>query len=81
MTCPQCESSKQRPHSGAYSFKCVACCCRLVLSAHPDRRQASAMLAAIDRFPGNPGRAKVLECVAREMEKRRSVGQKSGTAN
>lgn len=48
MTCQQCESSKQRQHSGAYSFKCVECCARLVLSAHPDKRQASAMLAAID---------------------------------
>lgn len=77
MTCQQCESSRQRPHSGAYSFKCVACCCRLVLSAYPSKPHAAAMLAAIERFPGNPGRAKVLECVAQELTKRRSAGPKS----
>lgn len=76
MTCKQCESSKQRQHSGAYSFKCVECCARLVLSAHPDKRQASAMLAAIDRFQGNPGRAAVLESVRQALTKRPSVTPK-----
>ena len=77
MKCQACESSKQRPHSGAYSFKCVACCARLVLSTNPNKLQAATMLAAIDRFPGNPGRDAVLECVRQELTKRRSAGKKS----
>ena len=80
MTCPQCESSKQRPSSGAYSFRCVQCCARLVLSTHPNKRHAATMLAAIDRFPGNPGRDAVLECVRQELTKRHSAGKKSGMA-
>lgn len=79
MTCEQCELSKQRPLSGVYSLKCVECCARLVLTAHPDKRQAQAMLAAIERFRGNPGRAKVLECVRQELEKRRSAKPKLAT--
>ena len=84
MTCKQCESSKQRPHSGAYSFKCVACCCRLVLSARPDKRLAASMLAAIERFPGNPGRERILVSVAQALTKPHSAptsaGSQSGSA-
>ena len=79
MICAPCELSKQRPHSGAYSFKCVDCCCRLVLSAHPLKHLAAGHLAAIERFPGNPGRERILECVAQVLKKRRSAGQKSAT--
>lgn len=82
--CPQCESSKQLPHSGAYSFKCVECCSRLVLSARPDKRQAAAMLAAIERFPGNPGRERILESVRQALMKHpsasTSAGSQSGSA-
>jgi len=78
MTCQQCESSKQRPHSGAYSFKCVECCCRLVLSARPDKRLAASMLAAIDRFPDNPGRERILECVRQTLTKPPSVNPNAG---
>lgn len=82
--CPQCESSRQRPNSGAYSFKCVECCCRLVLSARPDKRQAAAMLAAIERFPGNPGRERILESVRQALTKHpsasTSAGSQSGSA-
>lgn len=78
-TCQACESSKQRPTSGAYRFQCLECCTRLVLSAYPNKAQASAMLAAIERFPLSPGREQVLESVRQCLEKRRSVGQKSTT--
>ena len=81
MTCKPCLHAQQRPHSGLYSLACVECCCRLVLSTHPSKPHAAAMLAAIERFPGNPGRAKVLECVAQELTKRRSAGPKSSMAN
>jgi len=84
MTCQQCESSKQRPHSGAYSFKCVECCSRLVLSARPDKRLAASMLAAIERFPDNPGRERILECVRQTLTKPlsapTSAGSQSGSA-
>lgn len=51
-------------------MQCLECCTRLVLSSHPLKHQASALLAAIERFPGNPGREQVLECVARALGKR-----------
>ncbi|MFY9184403.1 MAG: hypothetical protein WBJ45_08120 [Limnohabitans sp.] len=79
MTCQACESSKQRLTSGAYRFQCLECCTRLVLSAYPNKAQASAMLAAIERFPLSPGREQVLESVRQCLEKRRSAGQKSTT--
>ena len=84
MTCKQCESSKQRPHSGAYSFKCVECCSRLVLSTRPDKRLAASMLAAIERFPDNPGRERILESVRQTLTKppsaQTSAGSQSGSA-
>lgn len=78
-SCQACESFKQLPNSGAYRFQCLECCTRLVLSAYPSKAQASAMLAAIDRFPLSPGREQVLESVRQCLEKRRSVGPKSTT--
>ena len=78
MTCQQCESSKQRPHSGAYSFKCVECCCRLVLSTRPDKRLAASILAAIERFPENPGRDRILESVRQILTKPPSAIQSAG---
>jgi hypothetical protein len=51
-------------------MQCLECCTRLVLSAYPDKRQAGAMLAAIERFQGSPGRAQVLESVAQSLGKR-----------
>lgn len=67
--CPACESSRTRPHSGAYRMQCLACCTRLVLSAHPDKRQASAMLAAIARFKDAPGRDAILASVRQALTK------------
>ena len=71
--------TKERPHCGAYSLKCVECCSRLVLSAYPSKAQAAAMLAAIDHFRGNPGRAAVLESVRLELMKRPSHTMRSDT--
>lgn len=68
--CPACELFRNRPHSGVYRFQCLECCTRLVMTAHPDKRQASALLAAIERFPLSPGRAQVLACVAQALGKR-----------
>ena len=79
MTCSACDLSQERPHCGAYRFQCLECCTRLVLSAYPSKPHAAAMLAAIERFPGNPGRERVLESVARGLGKSRSVTPKSST--
>jgi hypothetical protein len=79
VTCPACESSKQRPHTGVYHFQCLECCARLVASTYPSKRHAAAMLAAIERFPQSPGRAEVLACVDQLLTKRRSVPPKCTT--
>lgn len=71
MTCPACDLSNKRPMSGVYQLTCLACCTRLVLSAHPSRNQAASMLAAIARQPGAPRREDVVQSVARALEKRR----------
>lgn len=44
-------------------MQCLECCARLVLSTHPSKPHAEAMLAAIARFRDAPGRAAILECV------------------
>lgn len=77
--CSACESSRKRPHSGAYRFQCLECCTRLVLSTHPNKQAAAGMLAAIARFPDAPGRDAILESVRLCLEKRHSDGQKSTT--
>lgn len=69
MTCQACKSSAERPNTGAYNFRCLECCTRLVLSAYPSKPHAAAMLAAIDRFKENPGREQVLACVRRALGK------------
>ena len=76
-TCPACEKASANPLSGMYHFKCLHCCARLVLSAHPDKRQASAMLGAILRFRESPSRADVLECVRQHLTKPPSALKKS----
>lgn len=64
MICAACESAKARLHvGGSYNFSCLQCCVRLVLSAHPDKHQASVMLAAIGRFNKSPERDVILEAV------------------
>lgn len=81
MTCPACAASKERPHCGAYRFQCLECCTRLVLSAYPSKPHAAAMLAAIERFPGNPGRARVLASVRLGLAKSGSVTPKLNTGS
>lgn len=68
--CPACQAAATRPLSGQYRMQCLACCTRLVLSAHPSKPQAAAMLAAIGRFPGAPGRAEILESVRQALTRR-----------
>jgi len=67
--CRQCTSHQTNPQSGAYSFACLACCTRLVLKTHPSKSHAAAMLAAIERFRGNPGRERVLDAVRLSLTK------------
>jgi hypothetical protein len=50
---------------------CLACCTRLVLSAHPDKRQEAVMLTLVERHHGKAGRATVSESVRQSLEKRR----------
>lgn len=69
--CPACAKAAANPLSGGYRMQCLACCTRLVLSAHPNKPQAAAMLAAIARFPDAPGREQILESVRLELTKRR----------
>lgn len=57
-------------------MQCLECCTRLVLSAHPSKPHAAAMLAAIARFRDAPGRDAILESVRLSLERRRCHGQK-----
>lgn len=76
--CPACAEAASRPVCGSYRMDCLECCARLVLSTHPDKNLAEAMLAAIARVTGSPSRADVLACVGRTLTKRRSAALKSG---
>jgi len=49
-------------------MSCLGCCVRLVLSAHPDRKLAQAMLASIAATDGAPARADVLAAVAERLK-------------
>lgn len=71
MTCDACEKAATNPHCGAYRMQCLECCTRLVLSTHPSKQLAAAMLAAIARFTDAPGRDAILESVRRALEGRR----------
>jgi hypothetical protein len=51
-TCNACQSSKERPNSGAYRFQCVECMARLIKSARPLRRLQEGHIAALERFHG-----------------------------
>lgn len=79
MTCQACEKAAASPHSGMYRFQCLECCTRLVLSTHPSKQHAAAMLAAIARFRESPGRDAILESVRLALAKRQSAGPKSTT--
>lgn len=60
MTCKCCERK-----GGVYDLACVDCCARVVMTTHPSKPRASAMLAAIIRQPKAPDRDKI---IARVME-------------
>lgn len=67
--CPSCTKAQANPHAGAYRMQCLACCTRLVMSAHPIKRQAAQLLHAATRHPQTPGRAAILASVARCLGK------------
>lgn len=47
--CTACQAAAADPLSGLYRMDCLACCVRLVLSAHPSRQRAAGMMALIER--------------------------------
>lgn len=73
--CQECQKRNGRP-GGTYRLQCLACCTDLVLSAYPLRHHAASMLAAIERQPGNPGRARVSESVRQSLAKSPSPGRR-----
>lgn len=77
--CPACAKAATNPHSGMYRMQCLGCCTRLVVSTHPSKPHAAAMLAAIARFRDSPGRDAILASVRQCLEKRQSAGLKSTT--
>jgi len=77
MTCEACTKAATNQHSGMYHMGCLECCARLVISTHPNKQHAGAMLEAIARFRDAPGRSAILECVRQQLEKRQSAGPKS----
>lgn len=56
------------PPAGRVQMQCLGCCVRLVLSAHPERKLAQAMLASIAAVDGAPTRAAVLAAVAGKLK-------------
>jgi hypothetical protein len=79
MTCTACKSHSTNKLSGAYHFGCLACCTRLVLSTRPNKAAAAGMLAAIARFPGNPGREQILASVGQTLTKHPSAPASAGS--
>jgi hypothetical protein len=59
--CYACAEAATRPICGSYSFSCVGCCARLVMSARPLRGCQEAALDAITRNTFAPTRAEILE--------------------
>lgn len=50
--CTSCSDQAVNPTSGAYNFRCPACCARLIKSARPVRRLQEGHIAAMQRFHG-----------------------------
>lgn len=46
-----------------YDLKCLDCCVRLVMSARPSKVHAAGLLACIERTPGTPSRAEIIEAL------------------
>lgn len=70
MTCPCCQKG-----GGTYSFNCLDCCARLVLTTHPDKALAMSMLAAIERYrqKWSDGRAPKREDILGRMRQMQSI--------
>ena len=73
--CKPCQESLKRPAptggqkpAGRVQMQCIGCCVRLVLSAHPERKLAQAMLASIAATDGAPTRVAVLAAVAERLK-------------
>lgn len=52
IQCTSCSDHAANPKSGAYNFRCPACCARLIKSARPMRRLQEGHIAAMQRFHG-----------------------------
>lgn len=68
IACPLCAASLApgaRMTGGRYSFGCVGCCARLVLSAWGMPGLIEANLAAVDRWGDGPPRERVLRLADR----------------
>jgi predicted RNA-binding Zn-ribbon protein involved in translation (DUF1610 family) len=52
IECTSCSDHAANPKSGAYNFRCPACCARLIKSARPVRRLQEGHIAALQRFHG-----------------------------
>lgn len=50
--CTSCSDQAVNLKSGAYNFRCPACCARLIKSARPVRRLQEGHIAALERFHG-----------------------------
>lgn len=66
--CPAC--ANRTSSSGLYLSQCASCAASLLLSAHPLKAQAAALLEATTRMPGSPGREAILAEVKRRLETR-----------
>lgn len=75
-SCAPCTSRQSNPAAGLYNPTCLQCCSTLILSAHPLKTPAAALLAALLRHPANPGRAQVLASVRLALEKHPSASKK-----
>ncbi|GLR26527.1 hypothetical protein GCM10007875_16170 [Limnobacter litoralis] len=52
---------------GVYKLTCLDCCVQLVASTRPSKAHAQAMLEAINRVIGSPGRARILDALAKSL--------------
>lgn len=72
--CAACVRLIQHPLSGSYNMQCLCCCARLVVSTHPNRGAAAAMMVVIKRhialWQSTFGLADVKACARLLLEKR-----------
>lgn len=53
---------------GKYDLTKLDDCVRLVADSRPDRQRQETMLAVIERTPGTPTRAQIIEAMKRERK-------------